>query len=111
MSINATTLSGHLADNAVLRATKSGTPVLNFTVAVNESVKQDDGTYADRPSFIDCVLFGKRASAIEKQLVKCALAMVQGKLRQNAYDDKNGIKRTKVEVIVDDLEWRQPFNG
>ncbi|WP_270404296.1 single-stranded DNA-binding protein [Candidatus Collinsella stercoripullorum] len=111
MSVNTTALSGHLADNAVLRMTKSGTPVLNFTVAVNESVKQDDGTYADRPSFIDCVLFGKRAAALEHQLGRGALVMVQGKLRQSTYEDKQGVKRSKVEVIVDELEWRQPFNA
>ena len=111
MSINVTTISGHLADNATLRTTKSGTPVLNFTVVVNESQRQEDGTYADRPNFIDCVVFGKRAQAIEKQLVKGVLAMIQGHLHQASYEDKNGAKRSKVEVIVDDLEWRQPFNG
>lgn len=111
MSLNVTAISGHLADNAILRATKSGTPVLNFTIAVNESQHQEDGSFADRPSFIDCVLFGNRASALEKQLVKGALAMVQGHLRQATYEDKQGVKRSKVEVIVDNLEWRQPYSA
>lgn len=111
MSINTAAISGHLADNATLRATKSGTPVLNFTVVVNESQHQEDGSFADRPNFIDCVLFGNRASALENQLVKGTLAMVQGRLRQASYEDKAGAKRSKVEVIVNDLEWRQPYNA
>lgn len=110
-SINVTAISGHLADNAILRMTKGGTPVLNFTVAANDSVRQDDGTYVDRPSFIDCVLFGKRASALERQIGKGALVMVQGKLRQASYEDKQGVKRNKVEVIVEELDWRQPYSA
>lgn len=111
MSLNTTAISGHLADDAILRATKSGTPVLNFTVVVNEAQKQEDSSFADRPNFIDCVVFGRRAAAIEKQLVKGTLAMIQGHLRQASYEDKQGVKRSKIEVIVDDLEWRQPFNA
>lgn len=68
MSVNTAALSGHLVENAMLRSTKGGTMVLNFTVAVTERVRGADGNYEDRPSYIDCAVFGARAEAISRYL-------------------------------------------
>ena len=70
MSVNTVALSGHLVENATLRSTKGGTMVLNFTVAVTERVRGADGGYEDRPSYIDCAVFGARAEAISRYLTK-----------------------------------------
>ena len=56
--------------------------VLNFTVAVSERVRGVDGGYEERPSYIDCAVFGARAEAICRYLTKGSLVMVQGRLRQ-----------------------------
>lgn len=106
MSINTVALSGNLTANAELRATKSGTPVLSATVAVNERARQEDGTYADRPNYIDLVLFGRRANALAQYLMKGAYVTVQGHLRQSSYEGRNGVRRSKVEVVVEELDWR-----
>ncbi|WP_303214487.1 single-stranded DNA-binding protein [uncultured Enorma sp.] len=111
MSVNTAALSGHLVENATLRSTKGGTMVLNFTVAVTERVRGADGGYEDRPSYIDCAVFGARAEAISRYLTKGTLAMVQGHLRQLAYTDRQGQRRSKVEVMVDELEWRTRRQG
>ena len=95
MSVNTAALSGHLVENATLRSTKGGTMVLNFTVAVTERVRGADGGYEDRPSYIDCAVFGARAEAISRYLTKGTLAMVQGHLRQLAYTDRQGQRRSK----------------
>lgn len=107
-SINSVAISGNLVDNAILRSTKSGTMVLNFTVAITERVKGTDGAFEERPSYIDCAIFGKRADALARYLAKGSLAMVQGHLRQLTYNDRQGQRRSKVEVMVDEIEWRQP---
>lgn len=106
MSINTVAISGNLTANAELRATKSGTPVLSATVAVNERTCQEDGTYADRPNYIDLVLFGRRANALAQYLVKGTCVSVQGRLRQSSYEDRQGVRRSKVEVVVEELDWR-----
>ena len=106
MSINTCALSGNLAANAELRATKSGTPVLSATVAVNERARQEDGTYADRPNYIDLVLFGRRANALAQYLMKGTYVTVQGHLRQSSYEGRNGVRRSKVEVVVEEIDWR-----
>lgn len=106
MSINTTAISGHLVENATLRSTKGGTMVLNFTVAVSERARGADGGYEDRPSYIDCAVFGARAEAISRYLTKGSLVMVQGRLRQLSYTDRQGQRRSKVEVMVDEIDWR-----
>ena len=111
MSVNTAAISGHLVENATLRSTKGGTMVLNFTVAVTERVRGADGNFEDRPSYIDCAVFGARAEAISRYLTKGTLAMVQGHLRQLAYTDRQGQRRSKVEVMVDELEWRTRRQG
>ncbi|HJF45843.1 single-stranded DNA-binding protein [Thermophilibacter provencensis] len=110
-SINSVALSGNLVDDAVLRSTKSGTAVLNFTVAVTERVKGADGAFEDRPSYIDCAVFGRRADALSRYLAKGSLAMVQGHLRQIVYNDRQGQRRSKVEVMADEIEWRTKRSG
>ena len=111
MSVNTAALSGRLVENATLRSTKGGTMVLNFTVAVTERVRGADGNYEDRPSYIDCAVFGARAEAISRYLTKGALAMVQGHLRQLVYTDRQGQRRSKVEVMVEEIDWRTRRQG
>lgn len=106
MSINTVAISGNLVADAELRATKSGTPVLSATIAVNERTRQEDGTYANRTCYIDIVLFGRRANALAKYLSKGVFIAMQGRLHQSSYEDRNGIRHSKVEVIADELDWR-----
>lgn len=105
MSINVAAISGNLARDAELRATASGTQVLTFTVAVNERVKDGD-EWKDRPSFIDCTVFGKRAEALSRIISKGSKVAVQGRLRQSTWE-RDGQKRSKLEIIADEVDVMQ----
>lgn len=106
MSINHVTISGNLTRDAELRSTGSGMSVLQFGVAVNERVKNNQtGEYEDRPNFVDCAMFGKRADAIAQYLAKGTKVAIEGKLRYSKWQDKDGGNRSKLEVIVDELEF------
>ena len=63
MSINKCFLSGNLTRDAEARTTQSGMSVTQFGMAVNDRVKQGE-QWVDRPSFVDCVMFGNRAEKI-----------------------------------------------
>ena len=64
MSINRVSISGNLTRDAELRQAGQ-TPVLRFGVAVNDRHKnQQTGEWEDRPNFVDCMLFGKRADSL-----------------------------------------------
>lgn len=105
MSINKVFISGNLTRDCELRANTSGTPILGFGVAVNDRIKnQQTGEWEDRPNFIDCAVFGARADALSKILKKGMKVVIEGKLRYSSWE-KDGQKRSKVEVIVDDVEF------
>lgn len=104
MSINRVTISGNLTRDAELRQTASGMAVLGFSVAVNDRVKGEDGQWTDRPNFIDCSMFGTRAEKIAPYLSKGTKVTIAGKLRWSQWE-RDGQKRSKVEVIVDEIEF------
>lgn len=105
MFINRSVISGRLTKDSELRTTAKGKSVLVFSLAFNTSVKQDDGTYASKANFIDCALFGKRAISIAEYLKKGTIVTVDGHLSFNEYTTKHNDKRSKLELIVDDVEF------
>lgn len=105
MSINRVIISGNLTRDPELRSTAGGMPVLGFGVAVNDRRKnQQTGEWEDYPNFVDCTMFGKRAEAVGRYLAKGARVSVEGKLRWSQWE-REGQKRSKIEVIVDELEF------
>ena len=105
MSINHVAISGNLGRDAELRSTRSGMAILNFGVAVNERKKNNQtGDWDDYTNWIDCVLFGTRAEKIANYLTKGTKVAVEGKLRWSQWE-KNGEKRSKIEVVVDEIEF------
>ena len=105
MSINRVVISGNLTRDSELRSTASGLPVLGFGVAVNDRRKnQQTGAWEDYPNFIDCTMFGARAESVAKYLLKGTKVAIEGKLRWSQWE-RDGQKRSKIEVIVDELEF------
>lgn len=103
MSLNQVSVSGNLGADAELRSTRGGTPVLTFALAVNERVKQADGTWGDRASWIDCVLFGTRAQALADWLRKGSKVAVQGRLRTSTWE-RDGVSHKRTEVVVEEVD-------
>jgi len=111
MSINTEVITGNLTRDPELRATPSGTPVLSFSVAVNDRRKNpSSGEWEDVPNYIDCNLFGTRADSLSKYLTKGTKVCVEGKLRWSQWE-KDGQKRSKVDVTVDNIEFLSPRNS
>ena len=105
MSINRVVISGNLTRDPELRQTAGGIPVLGFSVAVNDRRKnQSTDEWEDYPNFVDCTLFGARAASVAKFLGKGAKVAIEGKLRWSQWE-KDGQKRSKLEVIVDELDF------
>lgn len=105
MAINKVIISGNLTREPELRYTNAGTAILAFGIAVNEKVKNSQtGEWEDRPNFIDCNMWGKRAEAVSKYLVKGAKVAIEGRLRFNQWE-KDGQKRSKLDVTVDEIEF------
>jgi single-strand DNA-binding protein len=94
--INHVVLVGRLVRDAELRYLNSGTPVMNFSVAVNRRRKQGD-QWVDEASFFDVELFGRQAEAVQRFMQKGKQVGVQGELRQDRWE-QDGQNRSKVKV-------------
>ncbi len=111
MSINRVVISGNLTRDPELRQTQSGMPVLSLGVAVNDRRRNPQtGDWEDYPNFIDCTMFGTRAQSLSNYLSKGTKVTIEGKLRWSQWE-REGQKRSKIEVIVDDLEFMSSRNG
>ena len=105
MSINRVVISGNITRDAELRQTASGMAVLGFSVAVNDRRKnQQTEQWEDYPNYIDCSMFGTRAEKIAPYLSKGTKVAIAGKLRWSQWE-RDGQMRSKVEVIVDEIEF------
>ena len=110
MSINRVMISGKLTRDPELRSTTNGQAILTFGVAVNDRRRnQATGEWEDYPNYVNCVMFGNRASSLQRYLTKGTKVAVEGKLRYSSWE-KDGAKRSKLEVIVDELEFMSSRN-
>lgn len=106
MSINKVFISGNLTRSPEMRTTQSGTVVMGLGVAVNDRRKNPQtGQWEDVPNYVDCVMFGTRASAVSQYLSKGTKVTIEGRLRWHSWQDQNGNNRSKLDVIVDEIEF------
>ena len=109
MSINRVCITGNLTRDPEMMATQSGTQILRLGVAVNDRWRNPQTQqWEDRPNYIDCVLFGNRAQGVAPYLHKGSKVSIEGKLRWSQWQDRDtGKNRSKIEVVVDEIELMQ----
>jgi len=104
--MNQVVLIGRLTRDPELRfIPSSGTPVTRFSIAVARQFKKEGQPDAD---FFNIVVWGKSAESAAQYLVKGRLVAVNGNMRNNNYEDKNGVKHYNIEIVanrVEFLEW------
>ena len=104
-NINSVIIEGNLTKAAELSSWGNGTPYCRFTIANNESYKDDAGNWVDIPSFFDCIIKGKYAEAMHKHLLKGRWVLVEGHLKQNKWKDENGNNHYAINIVVDNLRF------
>lgn len=100
--INKWTGTGRLTRDAELKYLQSGTPVLNFSIASNYSVKEGD-SWKESANFFDCVLWGKIGESLNQYLTKGKDVTISGELRQQRWE-KDGQNHSKVVINVENLK-------
>lgn len=108
-NINSVTISGNLVSDCEKK--KAGeTPCIDFTIACNEYRKNKQTGESDSyANFIECTMFGKRAQAVAQYMVKGVKVCISGHLRQSRWE-KDGEKRSKVSIVVEEVEILRPKN-
>lgn len=105
-SINQVILMGRLTRDPEMRTTTTGKTIASFSLAV------DRGGQDDQADFFDITAWEKLGELVSQYLSKGRRCLVQGRLRQDSWDDKEtGKKRTKVEVVATDVTFLDGPNG
>src|SRR4029078_8791857 len=98
--LNRVMLLGNLGADPELRLTQGGQPVLNMRLATTESYLDKDRVRRERTDWHNVVVWGKRGEALSKILAKGSSVFIEGPLRTSSYDDREGNKRYKTEVVA-----------
>lgn len=102
-SINKVMLIGNLGGEPELRHTASNVPVVNFTVATNESWLNKDGNREERTEWHRVVAWRRLAEICSEYLHKGSQVYIEGKIRTRNWEDQSGQKRFITEVVADEM--------
>ena len=105
--INRVTLIGRLTHDPELRYTPSGAAVATFTLASSRTWRDQSGDKKEQVSFIDCVAWSKAGEIITEYCKKGHKFAIEGRLQQRSWDDADGKKRSKIEVVVENFQFLQ----
>jgi single-strand DNA-binding protein len=106
IQLNNVVVAGNLTRDPELRFLANERCVAHFGIAVNRRWKdRDTGEQRDEVTFIDCEAWGKTAELIGKYLGKGSGAYVEGRLKLESWQDKDGKNRTRMKVLVDNVQF------
>jgi len=103
---NKVILMGNLTRDPEVRYASSGTAIVKFGLAVNRRFQDSEGNWQEEPTFVDITMFGKRGEAFSRFHGKGKPAFLEGHLRLDTWEDKNGGgKRSKLYVVAENWEF------
>lgn len=100
---NDVTLVGNVTRDPELRFTPGGMAVAQFGLAYNRKYTNRAGEQKDEASFFDVVCYGTLGENVSESLCRGDRVMVQGRLEQRSWETQDGDKRSKIEVIADEI--------
>lgn len=102
--LNKIMLIGNLGKDPELNVTPDGTPVTKFSLAVNRRYKAATGEQKEETEWFNIVTWRQLAEICERYLHKGSKVYIEGRLTQRKYTDREGVQRTTVEVIANDMK-------
>jgi single-strand DNA-binding protein len=101
--LNRGQIIGHLGADPDVRTLASGQTVANFRVAVNRRHRDQHGQAIEETEWFRCVAFDRLGEIVGEYVQTGAHVYVDGRLQTRKYTDRDGVERTVVEIIVNDL--------
>ena len=100
---NKVQLIGNLGNDPEIITMDSGKKLAKFSIATNETYKNQQGERVTDTQWHNVIAWGKTAEIIEEYVTKGKEVAVEGKLTTRSYDDKEGNKRYTTEVVCNEL--------
>jgi len=112
-SVNKVILIGFLGEAPEVRFSQQGKPIATFSLAVNEKWKGSEGALRERVEWFRIVCFGRLAEVCGEYLNTGRHVYLEGRLQTRKWSDREGEKRTTVEVMANQMRIldRAPKNG
>ncbi len=103
-SINKAILIGNLGADPELRYTTGGQAVASFSIATTERYKSKDGEKQEKTEWHNIVCWARLAEIANEYLKKGNPVYIEGRIQTRSYDDKDGIKRYRTEIVAQQLQ-------
>jgi single-strand DNA-binding protein len=110
-SYNKVLLMGNLTRDPELRYTPSNTAVAAFGIAVNRRWKNQNGEQQEEVTFVDCEAWGRTGEVINQYFKKGAAIFLEGRLKLDQWQDKEGQKRSKMKVVIENFQFIDTRRG
>ena len=105
-SLNKVMLMGNLTRDPELRVTPKGTPICQFSLAINRQFKMESGESREEVIYVDIEAWGKQGETIAKYCTKGRPLYVEGRLRLDQWEDKNTKeKRSRMKVVLEQFQF------
>jgi single-strand DNA-binding protein len=101
--LNRVMLLGNLGADPELRTTSGGQSVLKLRLATSETYLDKNRQRQEKTEWHRVVIWGKSAEALGKILSKGSRLFVEGGLRTSSYEDREGVKRYKTEIVANNV--------
>jgi single-strand DNA-binding protein len=100
--LNKVMLIGRLGKDPELKYTEKGTAYCNFSIATDESYKDENGNKVERTEWHNIVTWRKLAEICQQYLKKGSKIYCEGKLQTDSYE-KDGVKRYSTKIVMTDM--------
>ena len=111
MYINKALIYGNLTRDPELRSLPSGIQVTSFSVATNRVWKDKNGAKQESADFHNIVVFGRQAETAAQYLKKGSGVFVEGRIQTRSWDDKDGQKKYRTEIVADRIQFGPRTGG
>ncbi|MBQ7704391.1 MAG: single-stranded DNA-binding protein [Selenomonadaceae bacterium] len=103
--MNKVILSGNLARDPEVRYSQSGTAYAKSAIAVNRPFSSKSNEGQTTVDFFNFTVFGKQAEFCGRYMKKGSSVIIEGRIENDNYEDKNGVKRYAVNIMVEHIEF------
>jgi single-strand DNA-binding protein len=103
--MNKVIIIGNLGQDPEIRYTGSGTAVGDLSVATSHRYKDKDGQYQEETEWHKVTVWGKGAENCGKYLVKGRKVAVEGRLKTEQWEDKEGNKRYTTKIVAENVQF------
>lgn len=110
-NFNKVFLMGNLTRDVELKSTPSNQQVASIGLAVNRRWKTPEGEDREETTFVDCEAWGRTAETLAKYLSKGRPVFLEGRLKLDQWEDKEGKKQSKLRVVIEGFEFVESRGG